>query len=314
LLCHLELVIAARRITFAASGAAALALAVLVTAMVSSSPGRPASVRDTRIVRGPLALGAPQVSSNWSGYAVSGTNAATGQPVSYTSVTGTWTQPVAACGAGTAGNASAFWVGLGGFSVTAQALEQVGTDSDCDDNGSPSYFAWYELVPANAVILKAKVVPGDTMSASVNILPGTLRGAATVELQIINRTRNWRITRKIATSTLDTTSAEWIAEAPSVCTGNHCRALAMTNFGSATFAKIAAIGDTLPGTLTNTAWTTSPVELVPSSHSSDYPGADVRFGTVNSTAGSVPGVISADGRSFPVAWQAVAAATPIGGT
>jgi Peptidase A4 family len=299
----------AKRVLVAALGAATLGLAALAVAQASGPAGDDAGVR---VVRGGAALAAPQISSNWSGYAATGTNASTGQPVSYTSVTGTWTQPAATCGAGTANSASAFWVGLGGFSGSAQALEQIGTDSDCDENGSPSYFAWYELVPADAVILKARVMPGDTVTASVNILPGALRGATTVELQIINRTRNWRITRKIPTSTLDLTSADWIGEAPSLCSGTRCRPLALTNFGSAAFTKIAAIGDGLPGTLTNTAWTANPVQLVPSSHSADYPGPDLRYGTAASTAGSSPGAISPDGRAFGLAWQAVA--TPASGT
>src|SRR4051812_6026851 len=67
-----------------------------------------------------------EVSSNWAGYAISGTNLTTGAPTQYTNVTGSWVQPKANCKAGE--SYSAFWVGLGGFSGTSTALEQIGTE------------------------------------------------------------------------------------------------------------------------------------------------------------------------------------------
>jgi hypothetical protein len=90
----------------------------------------------------------PSPSSNWAGYAVTSTDPTT--PVTYTSVSGTWVQPAAACGAGPAAY-SAFWVGLGGYSDTSQGLEQIGTESDCTTAGRATYGVWYELVPAASV-------------------------------------------------------------------------------------------------------------------------------------------------------------------
>src|SRR5207248_3442603 len=72
-------------------------------------------------------------SSNWSGYAVSAAPTADGTdpvPLSFTSVSGTWVEPAASCTTG-ANTYAAFWVGLGGFSDTSQALEQIGTEVDC---------------------------------------------------------------------------------------------------------------------------------------------------------------------------------------
>ena len=57
----------------------------------------------------------------------------------------------------------AIWVGLGGYSLTSQELEQVGTEADCDEHGKPSYYIWYELVPADPVNLKLRIDPGDTI-------------------------------------------------------------------------------------------------------------------------------------------------------
>ena len=83
------------------------------------------------------------VSSNWSGYAVSGATFAT--------VSGAWTQPAADCSSASSITASAFWVGLGGNSETSNALEQTGTEADCNADGNATYSAWYELVPAASV-------------------------------------------------------------------------------------------------------------------------------------------------------------------
>jgi hypothetical protein len=47
-----------------------------------------------------------------------------------------WVQPKVTCTAGQP-SYSAFWVGLGGFSTDAQALEQIGTESNCDSRGRP---------------------------------------------------------------------------------------------------------------------------------------------------------------------------------
>jgi hypothetical protein len=278
--------------------AAAFAAVVALATTGSSAAGAAPALMHTT-----AALGTPTTSSNWSGYAVTGTNAS-GSDISYSSVTGTWTVPAVNCATGSTDQASSVWVGLGGYSLSSQALEQVGTDSDCSDAGVPNYFAWYELVPANAVLLKAKIKPGDTISTSVNVLPATGAGLGTVELQIINRTRNWRVTKKLQPSALDTTSAEWIVEAPSSCTGTRCDILPLANFGSVTIGKIAAIGDSSPGTLSNTAWTQTPLQLVPHVHRSNLPGPDQLAGSSSSTAGAAPAAFSVDGRSFSVAWQA----------
>jgi hypothetical protein len=116
-------------------------------------------------------------SSNWSGYAVSdaatiGGSATVGSTtlLSYSSVTGTWTQPRAACTTGSA-TFSAFWIGLGGLAIDSQGLEQIGTSADCSASGAPAYRAWYEMVPAPPVRLTLKILPGDVITASVTSGP-----------------------------------------------------------------------------------------------------------------------------------------------
>ena len=72
------------------------------------------------------------VSSNWSGYAVAGS--APDVSTTFTSVSGQWVQPTASC-TSSRSTYSAFWVGLGGFSESSQALEQIGTSADCTASG-----------------------------------------------------------------------------------------------------------------------------------------------------------------------------------
>jgi hypothetical protein len=241
---------------------------------------------------------ASDVSANWAGYAT------TGGAVTYTSATATWQEPTVTCAAGDAGAASAFWVGLGGYSVTSQGLEQVGTSADCDpETGKPTYYAWYELVPSPSVTIKHLVVhPGDVITASVNVL-----GGSTAELQVKNRTRRTSFTTKLPLTAPDLTSAEWIAEAPSSCDQFRCRPIPLANFGSVGFSKIAALGSGTGGTLTaNPGWTTTAITLTPTVHQGFFPGRDSLAGSAGSTAGATPSALSADGRSFTVQWTGTA--------
>ena len=128
------------------------------------------------------------MSSNWAGYALTGTNSS-GAPTTYTNVVGSWVQPKATCTAGQP-SYSAFLVGLGGFSADAQALEQIGTESNCDARGRPVYAAWYEIVPAPSIPIAMKLAPGDRVTAAV-LVQGTQ-----VTLQLTNATRRVRVTRR----------------------------------------------------------------------------------------------------------------------
>ena len=235
----------------------------------------------------------PSVSSNWAGYAISGT-APTGVPTMFTNVTGTWKVPRPTCSAGEE-SYSAFWVGLGGFSETSQALEQVGSESNCTADGKPEYSLWYEIVPAPPVTTRLKVGPGDTITGAVLV-----RGTEVI-LQITNRTRHTRFTQRTVMPEPDLSSAEWIAEAPSTCSrSGRCRTLPLANFDSVTFAQAAATGDGHAGTITDPAWTPTPITLA----ENGLGGLDARFraAPTAATTGAVPGDPTPDGHGFTVAW------------
>jgi len=233
---------------------------------------------------------APVVSSNWAGYAAFGTP---DTPLTFTSVTATWKQPKATCDGGTP-TYSAFWVGLGGYGETSTAVEQIGTESDCDASGRALYAAWYELAPAPSHRINLTIRAGDTITTSVNV------AGTDVLVQIKNRTRRTSFTKHLTLQAPDLTSAEWIAEAPSTCgASGRCRVLPLANFTSVSFSRVATIANAHGGTLSDPAWTAQPIQLVPDQ-------GRLFFGTPGSqsTAGALPGAVSADGRGFSVAWQA----------
>ncbi|MBV8396585.1 MAG: hypothetical protein JO064_10060 [Actinobacteria bacterium] len=268
--------------------------AALVALLLASVAAQGAAVRTSHTAR---ALGATTESStNWAGYAVTGSDAS---PISFTSVTGTWSQAAATCSPGDGSSASAVWVGLGGYSLSSQALEQIGTDADCNANGPASYYAWYELVPSPPVNLTLKIDPGDVITTSVNI------NGNNVLLQLKDRTRHTTFTKRITTSVTDISSAEWIAEAPSSCTDYRCDPLPLADFGSVTFSHIATIGNAHPGTLTDPTWTLNPIQLVPDARGGFgfFPGPDRGYTRYASTAGtSAPAALTTDGRSFSLTW------------
>jgi Peptidase A4 family len=265
-----------------------LAALVVVTAALLAAPHASAS---PGVVHAPLRTAAAQenavTSANWAGYALTGTDPVT--TPSFRSVSARWVQPTATCTPGRA-TFSAFWVGLGGFSEDSQALEQIGTDTDCTAAGKPAYSMWYELVPAPSVPVALKIFPGNVIAASVAV------NGATVSLQLQNVTRKTRFTKVLRAPLVDVTSAEWVAEAPSTCdrTGR-CTVLPLTNFGTVSFSSAAA---TAAGSISEAAWAPTMIQLVPD-------GAPPAAGaTPVQTAGAVPSPLSPDASAFSVAWQA----------
>jgi hypothetical protein len=269
-------------------------IATVLVATIVASAGT-ASIGDTISRRFAMNDVTQGVSSNWSGYTLQDTS---GSGMQFTSVTGTWRVPVTTCDSGTASSA-AFWVGLGGASETATGLEQTGTGADCT-NGTPRYYAWYEILPAGSVEVPLTVKPGDLITTSVNV-KGT-----SVLVQIKNRTRKTSFTKALTVATPDLSSAEWIAEAPSACNSvGRCQVVPLANFGNVTFTRAAAIATAHPGTISDPTWGNTAISLVP-----DSGGLPIFAGQGASTAGATPGALSSDGRSFGVSWVANAAATP----
>ena len=170
---------------------------------------------------GPIHKLTNSTSTNWSGYAATGKR--------FTSVSASWTEPMAICSGGTA--YSSFWVGLDGD--TSSTVEQTGSSADCTSSNTPSYYAWYEMYPKYPTNLSSPVKPGDQFTASV-----VTDGVGRFTLTISDTTQKWtyQTTQRLKSAAL--ASAEVIAEAPSSRSG----VLPLTNFGTVNFSNAAANG------------------------------------------------------------------------
>jgi len=221
-------------------------------------------------------------STNWSGYAVTGT--------SFTQALGSWIVPEVSCKI-LSTTYSAFWVGIDGY--TSGTVEQTGTESDCDGI-RPRYYAWYEFYPAASILISSvPVAPGNIMSASV-----TYDGTE-FTVTITNVTTGQSYSTSSAVPGAQASSAEWIAEAP--CCTLLGGILPLSNFGIASFGPFPP-GE--PGTgviTTNFAADVStplgPINVFPSS-SIEQINMATRLGAVEATT-SAP--LAQDG-SFYVTW------------
>jgi hypothetical protein len=107
-------------------------IAVLAAAAVLGAAAHAASSRSA--ARSVPPQPAP-IDNRWSGYVV------TAERVSFTRVSGTWTEPLAICSKGGEPALSTVWVGLGGYTTESKVLDQIGTDANCDAAGRASYVA-----------------------------------------------------------------------------------------------------------------------------------------------------------------------------
>jgi hypothetical protein len=258
------------------------AIAILpVFAQVSSAPSSMDRIapRQHRPIQDRVEHGdGTSTSTNWSGYAVTGTD--------FTSAKGSWTVPTATC-TSSGDLYAAFWVGIDGY--TSDSVEQTGTDSDCDGK-NPSYYAWYEFYPEPSFeITGMTVTPGDHMEASV-----TYNGSE-FTIKIENATTGKAYTKSAKVSSAQRSSAEWITEAP-CCTGSG-GILPLSDFGTVLF------GEDSTG-LSGTNYATD------STHSGaigSFPAADIE--EINKTGSSTSPQIStcsaslsSDGTSFSCTW------------
>ncbi len=233
-------------------------------------------------------------SSNWAGYADTNDT--------YTSVSSSWIEPAVTCAASGSGGglglggggltglfssllggpsaASAFWVGLDGY--TSTSVEQIGTDSDCD-SGTPSYYAWYEMYPNPSVTLPTSdvVSPGDRLTALV----ASNTAGTSFLLMIKDSTAGWNFSTTQAGSGFARSSAEVIAEAPSECTVVFCNEISLADFGHIGYSGSSLI-DAAGKQGSLSAFNANEISM------SD-----------NGTTLATPSNLSSDGSSFTVTWN-----------
>jgi hypothetical protein len=158
-------------------------------------------------------------SSNWAGYSATGGT--------FTSVSSSWVQPAGSCTS--QDSYSAFWIGIDGDG--SDSVEQTGSEVDCVD-GTPEYYAWYEMYPAYPVNYSNVVRPGDHFTSTVSV------SGDTFTLKLSDTTQGWTKTTTKTSSTAEDASAEIIAEAPSSDT-----VLPLTDFGTVNFSDSTANGE-----------------------------------------------------------------------
>jgi len=235
----------------------------------------------------PAAEASGTPSANWAGYAVHGTT--------FERVSGSWRQPRATCGTG-GRTYSAMWVGLGGYSLTSNSLEQVGTELDCHQNGQASSSAWYELVPAASHRIGLPVRPGDWINATVR------SSAGAVVVSIKDETTHRGFDKTFHPPAVDLTSAEWILEAPSACIfgSTACETLPLTDFGQAVFrnARAQATAGRV-GTISNAAWNRTKINLT--AQGQVFSGN--RPGITTLGASATPSSLNSYGGSFTVTYR-----------
>jgi peptidase A4-like protein len=160
-------------------------------------------------------------SRNWSGYAARGGT--------FTSVSATWTVPQLALD-GPFG-ADAAWVGIGG--VRGRDLIQAGTQQTASGAGSVTYQAWIETLPDASQPVPLTVLPGDSVTVSLDQQSGD-----TWLVAFANLTSGQTLQRTLRYSS-SLSSAEWIEEAPFA----RRRVLPISQFGSLTFTAASAVKD-----------------------------------------------------------------------
>jgi peptidase A4-like protein len=203
-------------------------------------------------------------STNWSGYAVDGSVG--------THVIGTWTQPAVVSCSSRESSWSSPWVGIDGSN--SNTVEQIGTDTDCS-NGSPSYYAWYEMYPKPLnVISSVPVIPNHSYTAEV-----TSTSPSTYLLKLTDNSTNpvksFSVTQ--TSKKAKRSSVEWVMEGPS--------SGLLTNFGTVNFTAASA---TIGGQTKSVA---------------DFGAAADPITMINSQGATRAAPFGLSGSSFGVRWQ-----------
>jgi len=245
-----------------------------------------------------LARATRTTSSNWSGYALHR------REVSFTAVSGTWRVSSAVCSPGEQTYSSS-WVGLGGYNPSAQALEQIGTETDCTATGAVITSAWYELVPEASVTIGRRALtvrPGDLVHGSVSAQ--LTRGSWRVRVRLADYTTGRSFERTLKPSLLDLSSAEWIEEAPSRCDAlGDCQVLPLADFVRVAFSGARAVDRSgHAGSISSPRWTRTAIYLV-ANGGRRYVGQ--RQGTL-----AAPSPLRSKGRAFTITYEGQPPSTP----
>lgn len=219
----------------------ALAALLLLGGGCGRSDGQSSSV--TNVASTPVTSGGIQ-STNYSGYQLSGA------PGGFKKVIGSWVVPGIA--SSTTDTASSTWTGIGGgcanppdCTVTDLTLIQAGTEQD--NRGTPTYFAWWEALPAPQVRANGGLLGTDTF----DVLPGdfitvTIDGTSAIvwNITITNQRSgqpHWTFNTSVPYVAAALTT-EWIEETPLSVGSGSAGQLALSDFGRVSFSGLSVNG------------------------------------------------------------------------
>jgi hypothetical protein len=173
-----------------------------------------------------------------------------GTPGGYNAVQGTWIVPAIAPSKND--TASSTWTGVGGgcadppgCTVIDQTLIQAGTEQD-NSGGSPTYFAWWEAIPAPSVRLMGgplnsgtfDVIPGDSITVTIT----NNLAVWTIEVKNVRSSAtHWTFTTTVPYASAGLT-AEWIEESPLTVGSGGAGQIAMSDFHTVDFNALTANG------------------------------------------------------------------------
>ncbi len=230
------------------------------------------------------ATGPEAASANWAGYVATGQN--------FSRVSGTWVQPSVDPSGGDGD--SAFWVGLGGSGNSDSqpgSLEQLGTQANVS-GGQTSYYAWYELLPSPPVKINVPIKPGDHVNASVAV------SGSSATMSLTNQTTGQSFSQTFQVSNIDTSSAEWIAEAPSASDGQgDLTPVSLSDFGTVNFSSASATAGGHTGTISDSSWTSQPIALTSNGDSAQASSLSSDGSSFSVTAGGSSNVSYPSGGS-----------------
>jgi hypothetical protein len=241
--------------------------------VISTHPMIPAVVPS-----GPVNSSVTSISTtdNWSGYYVNSPNAG-----AFTAVTGCWDVPSVSPSAVVPAYSSA-WVGIDG--TQNKDLIQTGTEQDWSSSTGQApfaadYFAWWEILPAQATqITTISVTPGDDMCASIGEIGAS--GQWTISLTDETSGRTFSTVQGYAGPA---DSAEWIVEAPFATDGSYsCGPCTLANYGQTTFSQLSEDGLDPELTPVNGLEMVQPpgtVVSIPSNPDSDGNGFNLAYGS-----------------------------------
>ena len=162
-----------------------------------------------------VAVGANE-SLNWAGY----TQGTLEKGITFHSISGEWIVPKAKQHKKGEAEYSSSWIGIGGSCLDAACtlfdptLIQAGIEHDVDANGTPSYYAWWEAIPAPLIRVDLAVSAGDHVRVVISE-DGQVPELWTITISNLSTAAVFSLTAPY-TSTYGT--AEWVIETPVVIT------------------------------------------------------------------------------------------------